>query len=32
MARILLTEILLFSCMGMFFAATVLGAVHLLAN
>jgi hypothetical protein len=32
MAKLLLKEILLFSCVGMFFAATVLGALHLLAS
>ena len=32
MAKLLLNEILLFSCVGVFFVGTVLGAAHLLAN
>jgi hypothetical protein len=32
MAKLLLKEILVFSCVGVFFAGTVLGAAHLLAN
>ena len=32
MAKLLLNEILLFSCVGIFFVGTVLGAAHLLAN
>jgi hypothetical protein len=31
-AKLLLKEILLLSCVGVFFVGTVLGAAHLLAN